>query len=613
MPSRSDERRSPGEAPDISVEPLKYRAGDLVAEKYRLEELRGQGGMGSVWRARNLALDVDVAVKLIHGDLVSAESTERLQTEAHAAAKLEHPSAVRVFDLGRTELGDPFIVMELLRGESLSELIAREGKIPPVDAVPLLLPVASALAAAHAKGIVHRDLKPDNVVLVTAEDGTVPKIVDFGIAKVDGSNIDRKTTTAGTILGSPDYMSPEQARGEVDLVDGRTDVWSLGVVLYECVAGHAPFVEAHPLALIRAIIEKEPPTLRDVGAADAVLSAIVERAMTKDLSKRFEDMRSFGRALAEWALGAGVETDVTGASIAAHWTRASRHSAVSLNPSLPGAASSTPAGGAPAAPRVVTPSAVIWTPPKPPPSRRRLVAGLAVGAVLLGLVVVFLGGGRGGEGTAPAPAPSAAATGRPPASAAPSGPSAALAPAPASAQAASAPAAPPPEVADPAACVRGLFPAETFEPGAPLGEVCAETDPRRGAALLRAEIARRGVVQRKTTEAMRSWALLSWYELAAFAAVRGRCCPEGSRSPIWAPPSVGTCPALAPILDELGRVAAGSGEVEPAVANFRLSILCVERGHRLNQNLPSPYPYDGPPGGGAQEALLRILERARAR
>jgi serine/threonine-protein kinase len=241
--ARDGDRADAREPGPVSIERGRYRAGDRFGGKYVLVELIGEGSMGAVWLARNESLDTDVAIKVVHLAATSPELTARLEREARAAAKLEHPSVVRVFDLGHTALGDPYIVMERLVGRTLRAPLERRDRIADDKAVPLLLPVVSALAAAHAKGIVHRDLKPENVVLVETETGgVVPKVVDFGIAHVASKSVDvRRMTRMGTILGSPDYMAPEQAAGDVERIGPPADVWSLGVVLYEMVAGHKPF------------------------------------------------------------------------------------------------------------------------------------------------------------------------------------------------------------------------------------------------------------------------------------------------------------------------------------------------------------------------------------
>ncbi|HVZ30799.1 MAG TPA: serine/threonine-protein kinase, partial [Polyangiaceae bacterium] len=216
-----------------------YGKGDLIDGKYELEELIGMGGMGTVWTARNATLGVRRAVKLIRSDAGTIESTDRLLHEAQAAARLADPATVRVFDYGKTAEGDPYIVMELLEGEDLMSIINRRERLSPIKAVRVLLPVIRALGMAHAHGIVHRDLKPENIFLARLPDGRVqPKLLDFGIAKRKDAS-DLRLTTAGSVVGSPLYMAPEQARGED--VDERADIWALAVVLYEAIAGQPPF------------------------------------------------------------------------------------------------------------------------------------------------------------------------------------------------------------------------------------------------------------------------------------------------------------------------------------------------------------------------------------
>jgi eukaryotic-like serine/threonine-protein kinase len=603
MPAPSDDSRAAGEPPQISIEPLRYHVGDVLTEKYRLDELLGQGGMGSVWRAHNLALDADVAVKFVHGELSSEETADRLQREAHATAQLEHPSAVRVYDFGRSELGDPFIVMELLRGESLADLIDRRVRFRPEEAVGLLLPVVSAVAAAHAKGIVHRDLKPENIVLVQQDGVTVPKVVDFGIAKIATRTEKRASSTGGQILGSPDYMSPEQAKGETERVGPRSDVWSLGIVLYELLAGKRPFHADQTLAQIRAIIEKDYESLESMGAADARLSEIVDRTLRKDIELRMPDMRSFGRALAEWAIRRGMDEDITGSSLAV-WTRGSRTSITSTPPPPP-------------APRAQQSVAAVWTPAARPKSRGGLIG------ILIGALVLVAGAGaflylRGGEiDTTRTPAPAAPLPKTTPTpSAEPAAPTTAAPAVPASPTATEAPpvasAPEPPKVVDVTACVATLFPGEAFESNTKLDGICSEVDPRRGAKLLRSEIARRGLVRRETTSAMRAWAVLDWYELAAFAVARRSCC-SGDLAALDLPPAVGTCPDLAPLLDKLAETAATHADTTEATSAFDKAARCVARGHDLNASVPSPYTYKGPPGGGAETAFRRIVDRARKR
>jgi eukaryotic-like serine/threonine-protein kinase len=297
----------------------RYAVGDVIADKYRLESVLGEGGMGTVWRALNLQLEAPVAIKLIRAELDRELLTQRLKQEARAAAKLGHPGIVRVFDVGGTQYGDPFIVMELLEGRSLAKLLVAEQRLAAVRAVQLLLPVADALSVAHVKGIIHRDLKPDNIFLAIEDERLQPKLVDFGIVKLAGeSSADNHLTQAGAVLGSPEYMSPEQARGRDDL-DHRTDIWSFCVVLYEALAGVTPFAAPNYNALLRSIVEDTPPSLLSYLAADESLWEIVQRGLAKDVNGRFRSMNELGRALAAWLLRQGVWEDACGGSIETKW------------------------------------------------------------------------------------------------------------------------------------------------------------------------------------------------------------------------------------------------------------------------------------------------------
>jgi len=272
--------------------------------------------MGSVWRATNLQLEAPVAIKLLRPGQNSGELVERLRIEARAAAKLVHPGIVRMFDIGESETGEPFIVMELLNGESLSDLL-RRGPLSAADALKLLLPIAEALALAHSRGVVHRDLKPDNIFVSCEGESLQPKLLDFGIAKVTSSAVAvvGHLTQSGTLLGSPDYMSPEQAYGSDD-IDHRSDLWSFCVVLYEAIAGKMPFEGANCHALLRSIIEQPPLPLAN---ADAKLWSLLERGLAKARAERPACMSELGRGLAEWLTGQGVHEDATGASVETKW------------------------------------------------------------------------------------------------------------------------------------------------------------------------------------------------------------------------------------------------------------------------------------------------------
>ncbi|MEI9938327.1 MAG: serine/threonine-protein kinase [Pseudomonadota bacterium] len=297
-----------------------YEPGVIVAQKFQLVRILGEGGMGSVWVAKNLALDVHVALKLIRAELARSVPglEERLLQEARAAASIEHPAVIKIFDFGLTELKDPFIAMELLHGESLGGTVKRRGKLNPVRAVQTLLPITEALLAAHERGIVHRDLKPDNIFLArSAANRLEPKVLDFGIAKFDQKSAP-SLTSVGTVLGSPAYMSPEQARGEAD-VDGRTDVWALCVVLYEVITGRLPFTGENYNALLYAILEGQPKTFSELGISEPLLWSIISRGLEKDRQRRCPDMFELGRALALWLLDRGVQEDVTNGLLRSKW------------------------------------------------------------------------------------------------------------------------------------------------------------------------------------------------------------------------------------------------------------------------------------------------------
>lgn len=319
--------RGTGDSSDLFVAIKGYAEGDRIGGKYTLIDRLGEGGMGAVWRAHNELLDVDVALKLIRTDEVEmAEGTlmsDRLLQEARAAARLGHPAIARVFDYGTTERNHPYIVMELLKGEDLAEALARRGRVSNTKAVATLMPIAHGLAAAHSQGIVHRDLKPENVFLARLEDGRVmPKLVDFGIAKMGTTGKGHRLTQTGTMLGSPIYMSPEQARG--DEVDHRADVWAFCVVLYELVTGRPPFEGRNYNALLYAIIADEPRPLPIKAEGDEELWAILRKGFEKERERRWSTIDELGRALAQWLMLRGVHEDVTGASLA-QWFRAMPH------------------------------------------------------------------------------------------------------------------------------------------------------------------------------------------------------------------------------------------------------------------------------------------------
>jgi len=223
-----------------------------------------------------------------------------------------------VFDFGWTRHGDPYLVMELVQGETLAAMLRREARVPAIRAVQTLLPIVDGLRMAHDKGIVHRDIKPDNVFLAADALGRrQPKLLDFGIAKVD-KQVDGRLTQVGAVLGSPDYMSPEQALGLED-IDERTDIWSLCVVLYEVITGKVPFLKPNYNALMHAIINEDPTPSVECGAGDKALWQVIQCGLKKQREDRFQTVTELGEALALWLYEHGVKEDLSGNSIRAVW------------------------------------------------------------------------------------------------------------------------------------------------------------------------------------------------------------------------------------------------------------------------------------------------------
>jgi serine/threonine protein kinase len=294
-----------------------YRAGELLAGKYRLVQPLGHG-MSSVWVAENLLLGGNCALKLIH-DGGDPHAGARMLREVQAAARVEHPAIIRMLDFGVTDRGDPFLVMDLLSGVSVRDRLKRQGPLSPVDAVRLLLPIADGLVVAHAHGIVHGDIKPDNIICVPVGAARFqPKLIDFGIARQVG---ERPITENGMVLGSPEYLSPEQAQGLPD-VDEKTDIWSFSITLYEMATGTTPFFsDGVPALVLDAILERPPPAIAEFGIQDAELWSIISRGLQKSPGSRWSDMRAFGMALAKWLLRQGIEDDIGLRPLRESWLR----------------------------------------------------------------------------------------------------------------------------------------------------------------------------------------------------------------------------------------------------------------------------------------------------
>jgi serine/threonine-protein kinase len=295
----------------------RYRSGSVVAEKYRLEETIAEGGMGSVWLARNVMLDAPVALKFIHPRMQHERAIARFELEARVEARFNHPNIVRVFDLGYTEFGDPFIVMEVLDGVTLGDLIRERGRLGAVEAVQIALPIIAALSHVHGEGVVHRDLKPDNILLSRGSAGTTPKLLDFGIAKLVDQEPDSRVTQARELIGSPAYMAPEQIQGTQD-IDHRADVWAICVVLYEAISGKRAF-PGEGFGALCSVLEATVEPLEDTGAGERDLHGVLSRGLEKDRALRFASILELGNALAQWLYDRGVREDVSGASLSHSW------------------------------------------------------------------------------------------------------------------------------------------------------------------------------------------------------------------------------------------------------------------------------------------------------
>jgi eukaryotic-like serine/threonine-protein kinase len=264
--------------------------GETIAGRYELQELVGTGGMSSVYKAHDTLLERNVALKILHDQYTTDDDfVERFKREARAVARLSHPNIVTVIDRGE-DGGKQFIVFEYIDGENLKECLVRSGRLPVRDALELALQIARALAFAHEHGLVHRDVKPQNVLL--NGDGRA-KVTDFGIARsldVDG------VTQTGTVLGTSNYIAPEQASGS--RVDQQTDVYSLGVVLYELLAGEVPFPGETFVTVALKHVNEPPPNLLDVRKDVPVrVAKAVDRALAKDPDERFESMATFAAEL----------------------------------------------------------------------------------------------------------------------------------------------------------------------------------------------------------------------------------------------------------------------------------------------------------------------------
>ena len=454
--------------------------GQVIDGKYRLVRLLGSGGMGAVYEGENTRIRRRVAIKMLHASVsTQQESVTRFEREAQAAGRIGSEHICEVLDLGVLPDATRYMVMEYLEGETLSSRIKRAGRLLPMQAIPLLTQVLEGLEAAHTAGIIHRDLKPDNVWIVPTRGGTKDfvKVLDFGVSKfsqIGGEEMNQ--TRAGAVVGTPYYMSPEQARG-MGAIDARTDVYAIGVVLYQAVTGQVPYqAETFNELLFKIVLEVAPPPQIYVPDIDPDFVSIIQRAMSREPQQRYQSCTEFRDALLSYQARnqRGPQQGYPPVpppqpppqrgpnTWGPHTAQSPQGPLAQSHPSFPGATTSNPALPAPMMPPTLqshqpmlaasqgglgisgvgqpgapTATANAWgnasTPGAAPPVPKSK-AGLAI-AVVLGVVVL---GGAGvaavafkmgdGSSTAAAHGASTSAAASPVPSAAPAAPSASAAP-----------------------------------------------------------------------------------------------------------------------------------------------------------------------------------------
>ncbi len=280
--------------------------GKVVAHKFRIEKLLGVGGMGKVYKARQLSLDKAVVVKVLHDQFrEDPQLVQRFQREAKAASRLNHPNSIQIIDFGQDESGVVFMAMEFLQGQDLFSVLKKQGAMPAERIARIMVQVCSALTEAHEQNVIHRDLKPENIMVEDRRgQRDFVKVLDFGIAKIqDTGEGAQALTQAGMVCGTPEYMSPEQARGLQ--LDARSDIYALGVVMYQLAVGELPFVADTPIGIVtKHILEKPVPPRQRRPDVDGQLEAIILKAMEKDASRRYgtvaemaEELEALGRTL----------------------------------------------------------------------------------------------------------------------------------------------------------------------------------------------------------------------------------------------------------------------------------------------------------------------------
>ena len=368
----------------MTDEALPDRSGALLAGRYRLVKRLGAGGMGEVYRAHNELVGRDVAVKLLRPEFgANPDTVTRVKREAMAANAVKHPNVVDVLDIVEDETGAPAIVQELLDGKDLAAYLTSRGRpLSEAEALDLMIPVVEAVGAAHRAGLMHRDLKLENVFLHRRADGSVtPKVLDFGLSRPVGENAALRMTATGVMMGTPYYMSPEQVQGHRD-IDQRTDVWALGVMLYELVAGQVPFAGDTMGAIFVKVCTFDPFPLRTLApGVSETYARVVARCLDRDRNQRptdaaalVDELRLARRNATTVVRGSGAPLPATADTLPAR------------PPAAPPAIVQTPLASAPPPQDGASIAPTVSVVPPPPGRRmpRLALAGAVVIAAILG-------------------------------------------------------------------------------------------------------------------------------------------------------------------------------------------------------------------------------------
>lgn len=278
------------EADDNAEEPAINRSGLVIENRFEILDLIGRGGMASVYRARHQQIDLNVAVKILDGDQLTKRDVARLKVEAQSLNSLFHPNIVKIYSFGLLESGEPYIVLDLLEGQTLQALIEKESLLPQLWLIEAFGQICSGLACAHESGIIHRDLKPANVMVVPPdEENSFIKILDFGIACAKNAKGDQRLTKKGEVFGSPLYMSPEAISGKE--IDHRADIYAFGCLMYEAVTGAAPFIGNTVIVTHLKHLQEKPKPFAEAVEGLVIsdeLESIVFKCMEKDPEKRYQ-------------------------------------------------------------------------------------------------------------------------------------------------------------------------------------------------------------------------------------------------------------------------------------------------------------------------------------